>query len=141
LSYYFIDQILFCGLIKSGLVYDQIPVCGFGQKGICIVVFIKSTPSNYKVVLTTSRRSRLNQVKRHNPSTISHLYLYVRLVSHLYTLTHSFSEHISKVVAVAGGRRREAHAQSWFAFCVLVLVLALYWQSIIEEVFAGFSPP
>jgi hypothetical protein len=24
---------------------------------------------------------------------------------------------------------------------VLVLVLALYWQSIIEEVFAGFSPP
>ena len=33
------------------------------------------------------------------------------------------------------------HAQSWFIFGVLVLVLALYWQSIIEEVFVGFSPP
>jgi hypothetical protein len=49
--------------------------------------------------------------------------------------------HILKAVAVAGGRRREAHAQSWFIFGVLVLVLALYWQSIIEEFFAGFSPP
>jgi hypothetical protein len=108
---------------------------------ICIVVFVKSAPSNYKVVLATSRRSRLNQVKRHNPSAISHLYLYVRLVSHLHTLTHSSSAHILKAVAVAGGRRREAHAQSWSIFGVLVLVLALYWQSIIEEVFVGFSPP
>jgi hypothetical protein len=108
---------------------------------ICIVVFVKSAPSNYKVVLATSRRSRLNQVKRHNPSTISHLYLYVRLVSHLHTLTHSSSVHILKTVAVAGGRRREAHAQYWSVFGILVLVLALYWQSIIEEVFVGFSPP
>jgi hypothetical protein len=108
---------------------------------IYIAVFVKSTPSNYKVVLATSKRSRLDQVKGHNPSAISHLYLYVRLVSHLHTLTHSSSAHISKAVAVAGGRRREAHAQSWSIFGVLVLVLALYWQSIIEEVFAGFSPP
>jgi hypothetical protein len=49
--------------------------------------------------------------------------------------------HISKAVAVAGGRRREAHGQRWIILGVLVLVLALYWQSIIEEVFAGFSPP
>jgi hypothetical protein len=40
-----------------------------------------------------------------------------------------------KVVVVAGGMRREAHAQSWFIFGVLVLVLALYSQSIIDEVF------
>jgi hypothetical protein len=55
--------------------------------------------------------------------------------------THSSSAHILKAVVVAGGRRREAHAQSWFILGVLVLVLALYWQSIIEEVFVGFSPP
>jgi hypothetical protein len=108
---------------------------------ICIVVFVKSAPSNYKVVLATSRRSRLNQVKRHNPSAISHLYLYVRLVSHLHTLTQLSSAHILKEVEVAGGRRRESHAQSQSVFGVLVLVLALYWQSIIEEAFAGFSPP
>ena len=92
------------------------------------------------MVLATSRRSRLNQVKRHNPSAISHLYLYVRLVSHLHTLTHSSSMHILKAVVVAGGRRREAHAQSWFILGVLVLVLALYWQYIIEEVSLGFLP-
>jgi hypothetical protein len=108
---------------------------------IYIVVFVKLDPSNYKVVLATSRRSRLNQVKRHNPSTISHLYLYVRLVSHLYTLTHSSSVHILKAVVVAGGRRGEVHAQYWSVFGALVLVLALYWKSIIEEVFVGFSPP
>jgi hypothetical protein len=93
---------------------------------IYIVVFVKSSPSNYKVVLATSRRSRLNEVKRHNPSAISHLYLYVRLVSHLHTLTHSSSAHILKAFVVVGGRRREAHAQSWSIFGVLVLVLALY---------------
>jgi hypothetical protein len=108
---------------------------------ICIVVFVKSAPSNYKVLLSTSRRGHLNQVKRHNPSAISHVYLYVRLVSHLHTLTHSSSVHIVKTVVVTGGRRREAHAKSWSIFGALVLVLALYWQSIIEEVFFGFSSP
>jgi hypothetical protein len=33
------------------------------------------------------------------------------------------------------------HTQSCSIFGVLVLVLALYWQSIIEKVFARFSPP
>ena len=108
---------------------------------IFIVVFVKSDPRNYKVVFSTSRRIRLNQVNRHNPSAISHLYLYVRLVSHLHTLTHSSSAHILKAIVVVGGRRREAHAQSYSIFGVLVLVLALYWQSIIEEVFVEFSPP
>jgi hypothetical protein len=106
---------------------------------ICIVVFVKSAPRNYKVVLATSRRSLLNQVKRHNPSAIPHLNLYVRLVSHLHT--HSSSAHILKAIAVAGGRRREAHAQYWSIFGVFVLVLALYWQTVVEEVFDGFSPP
>ena len=32
------------------------------------------------------------------------------------------------------------HAQSWFSLGVLVLVLALYWQSINEEVFLGLLP-
>jgi hypothetical protein len=91
-----------------------------------MVVFLNSAPSYYKVVLDTSRRSRLHQVKSHNPSTISHLYLYVKLVSHLHTLTHSSSVHILKEVVIAGGRRREVHAQSWSIFGVLVLVLALY---------------
>jgi hypothetical protein len=65
-------------------------------------------------------------VKRYNHSAFSHLYLYVRLVSHLHTLTHSSSVHILKAVAVAGGRRREAHGQYWSVFGVLVLVLELY---------------
>ena len=55
--------------------------------------------------------------------------------------THSSSAHILKVVAVVGGRRREAHAQSWIIFGVLVLVLELSWKSIIKEVLVGFSPP
>ena len=59
----------------------------------------------------------------------------------IHSLAHPSSVHILKVVAVAGGRRREAHAQSWSVFGVLVLVLALYWQSIIKEDFVGFSPP
>jgi hypothetical protein len=42
---------------------------------ICMVVFVKSAPSNCKVVLATSKRSRLNQVKSHNPSTTSQLVL------------------------------------------------------------------
>ena len=55
-----------------------------------MVVFVKSAHSKCKVVLATSRRSRLHQVKRHNLSAtsqlVSHnLYLYVRMVSHLYT--------------------------------------------------------
>jgi len=37
-------------------------------------------------------------------------------------------------VVVAGGRRREAHTRSWFIFIKS-------WQSIIEKVFVGFSPP
>ena len=58
------------------------------------------------------------------------------MVPHLHA--HSSSAHILKAVAVAGGRRREVHAQSWFILGILVLVLALYWQSIIEEVLFGF---
>ena len=54
--------------------------------------------------------------------------------------THSSSAHILKAVAVARERRREAHAQSLFILGVLVLVLALNWQSIIEEVLLGFLP-
>jgi hypothetical protein len=67
-----------------------------------MVVFVKSDPSNYKVVLATSRRSRPHQVKSHNPSALSHLYLYVRLVSPLNTFAHSSSVHILKAVAVGG---------------------------------------
>ena len=58
----------------------------------------------------------------------------------VHSLTHTSSAHLLKAVVVAGGRRREAHAQSWFIFGGLVLVLALYWQSIIEEVLLGFLP-
>ena len=38
---------------------------------------------------------------------------------------HSSSVHILKAVAVAGGRRREAHSQCWFIFGVLVLSLGI----------------
>ena len=56
----------------------------------------------------------------------------------VHTHSHSSSAHILK--AVAGGRRREVHAQSWFILGVLVLVLVLYWQYIIEEFLLGFLP-
>ena len=58
----------------------------------------------------------------------------------IHTHTHSSSAHILKEVAVVGGRRRKVHTQSWFILGVLVLVLALYWKSIIEEVLLGFLP-
>jgi hypothetical protein len=58
-----------------------------------------------------------------------------------HSYTHSSSACVFKAVAVEGGRRREVHAQSWFILSFLVLVLALYWQSVIEEFFVGFSPP
>ena len=38
-----------------------------------MVVFVKSVPSNCKVVLATSRRICLHQVKRNNPSSTSQL--------------------------------------------------------------------
>jgi hypothetical protein len=53
------------------------------------------------------------------------------------SLTHTSSAHILKEVAVTK-RRREVHAQSYFILGGLVLVLALYWKSIIEEVLLGF---
>jgi hypothetical protein len=63
------------------------------------------------------------------------------VASLVHSHTHSASVHILKEVVVAGGRRRQTHAHSWFIFGVLVLVLALYWKSIIEEFFVGFSSP
>ena len=38
-----------------------------------MVVFVKLAPSNCKVVLSISRRSRIHQVKSHNPSATSQL--------------------------------------------------------------------
>jgi hypothetical protein len=58
-----------------------------------------------------------------------------------HLLTHTSSAHRLKEVAVARRRRREVHAQSQIILGGLVLVLALYWKSIIEEVFFGLSPP
>jgi hypothetical protein len=63
------------------------------------------------------------------------------MVPHLFTLTHTSSAHLLKEASVVRGSRREAHAQSYFILGGFVLVLALYWQSIIEEVFVGFSSP
>jgi hypothetical protein len=63
------------------------------------------------------------------------------MVPHLNIHSHSSSAHILKEFAVVGGRKREAHDKSLFILSVLVIVLALYWKPIIEEVFVGFSPP
>jgi hypothetical protein len=60
------------------------------------------------------------------------------MVTHFFI--HSSSAHILKEVPIVGGRRRDVHAQSWFIFDVLVLVLELYSKSIIEEFLLGFSP-
>jgi hypothetical protein len=67
-----------------------------------MVVFINSTPSNCKVVLATSRRIWLHQGRVTTLAPPHNLYLYVRMVSHLNTFTHSSSVHILKIVAVVG---------------------------------------
>ena len=38
-----------------------------------MAVFVKLAPNNWKVILATSRRIWLHQVKRHNPSATSQL--------------------------------------------------------------------
>jgi hypothetical protein len=106
-----------------------------------MVVFVNSSPSVYKVVLTTSRRSHPYNVKDTTLVPPQLVFICEDGASLTHTHTHSSSVHILKEVAIAGGRRREVHATSWFILGVLVLVLEIYWQYIIEEFFAGFSPP
>ena len=105
-----------------------------------MVVLVKSAPRVYKVVLTTLGGSRPYLVKRHNPNTSSLVFVSEDGTSFVHTLTHTSSAHLLKEAIVVGGRRTEAHAQSWFILGVLVSVFVLYWKSIIEEVFAGFLP-
>ena len=105
-----------------------------------MVVFEKSGPRFYKVVLTTPGRSQPYYMKRHNPRTSSIVFISEDGASLVHSFTHSSSVHILKEVPIVGGRRRDVHAQSWFIFDVLVLVLELYWKSIIEEFLLGFLP-
>jgi hypothetical protein len=67
-----------------------------------MVVFVKLAPSNYKVVLATSQRSRLHQVKSHNPSVTSQLvFICEDGVSFEYT-HHTSSAAMKKCTSLGG---------------------------------------
>jgi hypothetical protein len=67
-----------------------------------MVVFVKSAPSNSKMVLATSRRIRLHQVKIHNPSATSQLvFICEDGVSFEYT-RHTISAAMKKCASLGG---------------------------------------
>jgi hypothetical protein len=117
-----------------------------------MVVFVKLAPCKCKVVLATSRRSRLH------PSTTSQLvFICEDGVSFEYT-THTSSAAMKKctslggvAVATGGGVKEGSCSMSWYflvKWCAALpsegvdedLLFGL-WSIYIEEVFAGFSPP
>jgi hypothetical protein len=69
---------------------------------ICMVVFVKSAPSNCKVVLVITRRSWLHQVKSHNPSATSQL-VFVCEDGVSFEHTHYTSSVAMKKCASLGG--------------------------------------
>jgi hypothetical protein len=98
-----------------------------------MVVFVKSAPSNCKVVLTTSRRSRLHQVKSHSLRATSQL-VFICKDGVSFVHTHSSSAHILKIVAVAGrSLTKEKRGACLVLVCLwcfglsLGIVLAIYY--------------
>ena len=71
-----------------------------------MVVFVKSAPRDYKVILTTLGRSRPYKVKRHNPNTSSLVFISEDGASFVHSLTHTSSAHLLKEVALVRKRRR-----------------------------------
>jgi hypothetical protein len=125
---------------------------------ISVVVFVKSAPSNCKVVLATSRRSRIHQVKSYNPSTTSQL-VFICDDDVSFEHTHYTSSAAMKKCASLGGSTIAAKCDvkegswsvSWYflvKWCANIpsegveedLMFSL-WYIYIEEVFVGFSPP
>jgi hypothetical protein len=123
-----------------------------------MVVFVKSAPSNCKVVLATSRRSRLHQVKSHNPSATSQL-VFICEDGVSFEHTHHTSSATMKKCASLGGTATAAKCDvkegfwsiSWYflvKWCATLpsegveedLLFGL-WSIYIEEFFVGFSPP
>jgi hypothetical protein len=97
-----------------------------------MVVFVKSAPSNCKVVLATSRRSRLHQVKSHNPSATSQL-VFICEDGVSFEHTHHTSSAAMKkcaslggVAAATGGDVKEGFGLclgiSWLSGALLFLV-------------------
>jgi hypothetical protein len=70
-------------------------------------VFVKSAPSNCKVVFSTSRRSRLHQVKSHNPSATSQL-VFICEDGVLFEHTHHTSSAVIKKCVSLGGNANAA---------------------------------
>jgi hypothetical protein len=123
-----------------------------------MVVFVNSTPSKCKVVLATSRRSRLQELKSHNPSTTSQL-LFICEDGVSFEHTHHTSSGAMKKCAILGGTttttkcdiKEGSWSVSWYflvKWCTTFpsegvekdLFFAL-WYIYIEEVFVGFYPP
>jgi hypothetical protein len=125
---------------------------------ICMAIFIKSSPSNCKVVLATSRRSRLHQVKSHNPSVTSQLaFICEDGVSFEHIHQPSYAT-MNKCVRLGGTAiaakcdvKEGFWSISWYflvKWCDTLPIkgveedlLFILWSIYIEEVFIGFSPP
>jgi hypothetical protein len=125
---------------------------------ICMVVFVNSASSDCKVVLATSRRSRLHQVKSHNPSATSQLvFICEDGVSFAYT-HHTSSAAMNKCASLRGTAtavKCDVKEGSWSVFWYFLVKWCAtlpsegveedlsfsLWSIYIEEVFAGFSPP
>ena len=123
-----------------------------------MVVFVKSPPSNCKVVLATSRRSRLHQVKRHNPSATSQIVFICEVGASFGYTDHTSSATMKKCVSLGGTTiavkcdvKEVVWSMSWYLlvkWCTTLpsegveedLMFGL-WSIYIEEVLAGFSPP
>jgi hypothetical protein len=123
-----------------------------------MVVFVKATSSNCKVVLATSRRSWIHQVKSHNPSATSqHVFICEDGASfghthHINSTTMKKRASLEGVVAATGGDVKEG---SWYIYWYLLVkwcttlpskgveedILFSLLSIYIEEVFAGFSLP
>jgi hypothetical protein len=121
------------------------------------VIFVKSAPSNCKVVLSTSKRSRLHQVKSHNPSATSQLVFICEdgvsfeHTQHTSSATMNKCTSLGGVASATGGDVKEGLWYiSWYflvKWCTTLPskgveedTLFDIWSIYIEEVLLGVLP-
>jgi hypothetical protein len=125
---------------------------------ICMVVFVNSASNNCKVVLATSRRSRLQQVKSHNPRATSQILFICEYGVSIEHSHHTSSAAMKKCLSL-GGTSTVAKCDVKEVFCSISWYFLVKWRATlpsegvekdiffnlcfiyIKEVFNGFSPP
>ena len=122
-----------------------------------MVVFVKLAPSNCKVVLATSRRSWLHQVKSHNPSTTSQI-VFICEDGASFVNTHHISSATMKKCARLRGTftvtKCDVKEGSWSVSSYFLVkwcaslpsegveedLMLFLWSIYNEEVLLGFLP-